>query len=265
MTDDEDTVATESSRPTRDRREPDRLTFTQAESHVTFKDKEWQRLEQCHNLIAGVHPNPDEDRWYTPQMAMVIARIMTDMNSKATIQGASFAQQYIVQRGLKKFGERGEAAATKEMDQLHQRNCFTPIDVATMSNEERRKSVDALMFLGEKRDKTIKGRMVYNGKPTREWLSRVDSTSPTAALESIMLTAIVDAKEGRDVMSCDIPNAFIQTMLPKVEAGDERVIMKITGVLVSLLVNLSPEVYGPYVVSDKHQKVLYVQVLRGLY
>ena len=151
------------------------------------------------------------------------------------------------------------------MDQLHRRNCFTPIDVATMSKKERRKSVDALMFLGEKRDKTIKGRMVYNGKPTREWLSRVDSTSPTAALESIMLTAIVDAKEGRDVMSCDIPNAFIQTMLPKVEAGDERVIMKITGVLVSLLVNLSPEVYGPYVVSDKHRKVLYVQVLRGLY
>ena len=60
---------------------------------MTFKDDEWQRLEQCHNLIAGVHPNPDEDRWYTPQMAMVIARIMTDMNSKATIQGASFAQQ----------------------------------------------------------------------------------------------------------------------------------------------------------------------------
>ena len=161
---------------------------------MTVQDEEWQRLEQCQNLIAGVHPKPDEDRWYTPQMAMVIARIMTDMNSKATIQGASFAQQYIVQRGLKKFGERGEAAATKEMNQLHRRNCFTPIDVATMTDEERRKSVDALMFLGEKRDKSIKGRMVYNGKPTREWLSRVDATSPTAALESIMLTAIVDAK-----------------------------------------------------------------------
>jgi hypothetical protein len=51
--------------------------------------------------------------------------------------------------------------------------------------------------------------MVYNGKPTREWMSREDSTSPTAALESIMLTAIVGAKEGRDVMTCDIPNAFI--------------------------------------------------------
>jgi hypothetical protein len=104
VTDDDNTVTTESSRPTRDRREPDRLTFNQSiESNVTFEDDEWEKLEQCHNLIAGVHPNPDEDRWYTPQMAMVIVIIMTNMNSKATVQGASFAQQYIVQRGLKKF------------------------------------------------------------------------------------------------------------------------------------------------------------------
>jgi hypothetical protein len=57
------------------------------------------------------------------------------------------------------------------------------------------------MFLGEKRCGTVKGRMVYNGKPTREWLSREDSASPTAALESIMLTAVIDAHEERDVMT----------------------------------------------------------------
>ncbi len=75
-----------------------------------------------------------------------------------------------------------------------------------------------------------------------------------------MLTAIVDAHEGRDVMSADIPNAFSQTKLPTTKKGDERVIMKITGVLVDLLVDISPEVYGPYVVTDKHKRVLYVQV-----
>ena len=47
----------------------------------------------------------------------------------------------------------------------------------------------ALMFLTEKKDKSVKGKMVYNGKPTREWPTREDSASPTAALESIMLTA----------------------------------------------------------------------------
>jgi hypothetical protein len=54
------------------------------------------------------------------------------------------------------------------------------------------------MFLGEKRCGTVKGRMAYNGKPTREWLSREDSASPTAALESIMLTAVIDAHEERN-------------------------------------------------------------------
>ena len=57
------------------------------------------------------------------------------------------------------------------------------------------------MFLGEKRDGTVKGRMVYNRKPTKEWLSREDSASPTAALESIMLTAVIGAHEERNVMT----------------------------------------------------------------
>ena len=81
------------------------------------------------------------------------------------------------------------------------------------------------MFLTQKRDGTIKGRMVYNGKPTREWLSKDDAASPTAFLESIILTAMVDAKEGRDVMSADVPNAFIQTSMPEIKDEKERVIL----------------------------------------
>jgi hypothetical protein len=63
------------------------------------------KLEQYHNLLAQVHPNPEKDRSYTPAMAMVIARIMSDINSQTTIKGANFAQQYIIQHGLKKFGK----------------------------------------------------------------------------------------------------------------------------------------------------------------
>jgi len=76
--------------------------------------------------------------------------------------------------------------------------------------------------------------------------------SPTAALESIMLTAVIDAKEGHDMMCVDVPNAFIQTAMPKLEEGEERVIMKITGVLVDMLVQLNPELYGLYVVYEKN-------------
>ena len=67
-------------------------------------------------------------------------------------------------------------------------------------------------------------------------------------------------------MTADVPNAFIQAPMPEVKPGEERVMMKITGVLVDMLVQLSPEVYLPYAVFEKNgQKVIYVQVLRAIY
>jgi hypothetical protein len=107
----------------------------------------------------------------------------------------------------------------------------------------------------EKRDETIKGQMIYNGKPMREWLSREDASSPTAALESIMLTALIDATERRNIMRCDIPNGFMQALMPEVKAGDERVMMKITGVLVGMLVELNPQLYMDLMRSMKKEEM----------
>ena len=67
-----------------------------------------------------------------------------------------------------------------------------------------------------------------------------------AALESIMLTAVIDTHKGQDVMCTDIPNTFIQAEMLNISDGKERVTMKITGVIVDMLVQLSPEIYGPY-------------------
>jgi hypothetical protein len=134
-----------------------------------------------------------------------------------------------------------------------------------MTQEEKDKSMETLMFLTKKRDATIKGSMVANGKPSREWLHQDDSASPTASLESLLLTAIVDAHEGRDVMSGDVPNAFIQTEMPPTDEGAALIMIKITGPLVAMLVQLAPEIYGPYVVFEKGRKVIYAEVLRALY
>ena len=161
----------------------------------TYKDDVIQ-LEYCHNLIAQVHPNPVDNIKYATSHVMLIAHIMNELSSKITRQGVSFTQQHLLHKGLKVFGRKGHEASAKEINQLYQRNCFSPISVASMTTRERRKAMMALMFLTEKRDSTIKGRMVYNGKPTREWLSREDSASATAALGSIMLTAVIEAHEG---------------------------------------------------------------------
>jgi hypothetical protein len=202
---------------------------------------------------------------YTTDIAGVAARFIHFQNESAMSDGHSFGQQYIVHKGLKIFGDRGRTAAKKEMAQLHDRQCFYPIDIAELTPTEKRKAQESLMFLTEKRDKTVKARTVYNGKPTREWHDKDESASPTASLESIFLTAIIDAKEERDVMSADIPNAFIQTAMPVIKEGEDRVIMKLTGILLDLLVELSPELYGPYVVLESGKRVLYLQVLRALY
>ena len=82
---------------------------------------------------------------------------------------------------------------------------------------------------------------------------------------AIMCTATVNAKEERDVMTADLPNAFIQTPMPEGKDDEDRVMMKITGVLVDMLVQIDPEKYGPFVVYEKNRKVLYVQVLRAIY
>ena len=43
-------------------------------------------------------------------------------------------------------------------------------------------------------------------------------------------------------MCADIPNAFIQAEMPDICDGKEQVTMKITGVLVDMLVQLSPKI-----------------------
>jgi hypothetical protein len=66
-------------------------------------------------------------------------------------------------------------------------------------------------------------------------------------------------------MTCNIPNAFIQGYLPKKEPGEDRVVMKITGVLVDMLVDINPESYGPAVVLQNQKKVLHVEVMKAIY
>ena len=95
--------------------------------HVLFADQKMEMLEQSHNIITDNSHLTEE---YTPQMAMILARLIIDINAKATSKGASFAQQYPLQKGLKLFKERGVKATTKELDQLIKRVCFTPISIA---------------------------------------------------------------------------------------------------------------------------------------
>ena len=81
--------------------------------------------------------------------------------------------------------------------------------VSELARLERKRAQEDLMLLTRKQSGERKGRLVYNGKGTQEWISREDKSSPTVLTESLMLTCAIDAQEGRDIMTLDIPNAYI--------------------------------------------------------
>ena len=56
-------------------------------------------------------------------------------------------------------------------------------------------------------------------------MSGEESASPTAALESGMITGVINAHEQQDAVTEDIPNSFAQTHV-KCEPGNEWVTMK---------------------------------------
>ena len=91
-------------------------------------------------------------------------------------------------------------------------------------------------------------------------LIRKTSASPTVLLESVMITSVIDAKEQREVAVIDIPNAFVQT-----EMEGDCVIMKMQGKLAELLIEVAPEVYCDYVVIERGQTILYLELQKALY
>jgi hypothetical protein len=157
---------------------------------------------------------PNNEVFYDGGTAIIFAKTFHQLNERVNNTGKCFGQQLLLKKGLAKFGEQGHAAGKKEVKQLHDRKCFVPIDVGKLSKREKQRAMEALMFLTEKKSGEIKGRVVYNGKPTRGWLTKEEARSPTAALESITITLTVDAHEHRDIMTADVPNAFIQTPMP---------------------------------------------------
>ena len=61
----------------------------------------------------------------------------------------------------------------------------------------------------------------------------------------------------------DIPNTFIQT---KVESVNDMATIRVCGELVDTLLEIAPEVYGPYVTEDKKgNKVLIFRCKISIY
>ena len=118
-----------------------------------------------------------------------------------------FAQQVSAYKGIKEYGERAIVVMTKELIQLDKgavRNkpVIEAISYETLTDDDKRKVLDAVNIIELKRDGRLKGWSCANGSKQRSYLSEYDSVaSPTVSLEGIITKLLIGAYEGRKHIS----------------------------------------------------------------
>ena len=167
--------------------------------------------------------------------------------------------QMSLKTGLHTFGTDGMKAVEKEMKQLHDRELMIPVHKKSLTHEQRKEALAYLMFLKRKRCRKFKGRGCVDGRKQRAHIAKEDSTAPTVSTEVVFLTAVIDALENRDVAVLDVPGAFMQADI------DELVHVRFTGEMVKMLLHIDKEMYGEYVVMEKGEQVMYMELLKAFY
>ena len=100
--------------------------------------------------------------------------------------------------------------------------------------EDKKKALQYLRFFKKKPDGTVKGRGCTDGRKQRVYTSKEeDAGVPTLVIESVLLSCVIDAKEGRDVATV---YTLVQTC--KQTCGQTLVHMKLEGKVAKLLVKI---------------------------
>ena len=87
-------------------------------------------------------------------------------------------------------------------------------------------------------------------------------SSPAVIQESLVVTCIINAMEGRNVAITDITGAFIYTDMVNI---NYTVRVRLCGVLAHLLVRIDPSNFAENVVLEGGQKVIYAILKEALY
>ena len=90
---------------------------------------------------------------------------------------------------------------------------FKPERASDLTEDQKTAALKSLMFLKEKRDGTIKGCSVADGRKQRDKPNEKYASSPTVSLEAVLITAVLDAYEHRDVAIVDTPGDYMSAYM----------------------------------------------------
>ena len=96
----------------------------------------------------------------------------------------------------------------KEFAQLNDLSVFGALDTKSLTREQKRSALRAIVLIKKKRCGKIKCRTVADGRPQKKIFTKDETTSPTVLLEALLLSLLIDAKEERDVATGNVGGAF---------------------------------------------------------
>ena len=95
------------------------------------------------------------------------------------------------------------------------KNVIDMLPARSVTHDMMKMSLAYLMFLKRKRVGQCKARGCDDGRPQREYITKLESSSPCVKTHALFLSCIVDAFENRCVVVADIPAAFSSADWPE--------------------------------------------------
>ncbi len=86
-----------------------------------------------------------------------------------------------------------------------------------------------------------------------------EAALPTVSLESVFAAAAIDAKENREVVTIQIPGAFLHT------TNKDYVVIRMNGTLAEVMAKTDLKLYQKYLTYEKGKKVLCLSLQKALY
>ena len=225
------------------------------EAVVRDNDAPEQQEEVIQDMDIESDTHDYEEEWDVVPPSRKSARLKAGVKPPARYENYSF--HLSLHKGLKTHGKEAYAAfAKEELIQLwREKKTMIPVKKEQLTKQQKSKTIRPLIFLKEKYDlKKIKARLVANGAQQDRNLYDLTS-SPTVAMQSIMMGLTIAAREKREIAVAEIKGAYLNADMT------EEVHMELEPMLTKMIINISPE--AKEFVDDKGR--LTVRLEKALY
>jgi hypothetical protein len=168
------------------------------------------------------------------------------MTQMSTNVGTKKHVQMSAKAGIKKHGRKAEEALMTKFVQLEELSVFEGINPEILMSKQRRTALRAINLIKEKRSGQLKGRTVADGRLQRSLYDKSKTALPTVSINALMMSMMIDAKEGQDVATADVAGAYLKADM------DDFVIMKFIGKDVRILCEMNSD-YERFVTTNRNR------------